>query len=271
MSEKNLSGKTVLITGASAGIGQALARVYAKQGSHLILVARRLERLNALAAELTSQYPIDVHVVSSDLSDPEAPQNLVDTIGQRGWVVDILINNAGYGVPGKFLSVDWQDHRDFEQVMTIAVMQLCHLLMPAMVERGWGRVINIASLAGHLPGTEGHTCYAAVKSWMVKFSQSLYFEYAKQGVITTAICPGFTYSEFHDVTGTRDQVSKMNQRLWMTAEKVAQQTLRASQDGEIVYINGRLNRMIARAVRWLPSGWVYRLLQGQSKKFRKLD
>ncbi len=268
---KKLTGKTALITGASAGIGAALARRYAQAGCNLVLVARRAERMAELGQQLEVAHSIRSRTIATDLSDPAAPTHLHQRLVEQDITVDILINNAGYGVPGKYLSVAWQKHRDFEQVMTVTVMHLCHLLMPAMVERGWGRVINIASLAGHMPGTEGHTCYAAVKAWMIKFSESLHFEYAGKGVTTTAICPGFTYSEFHDVTGTRDQVSRMNKRMWMSAEEVADQALKASEAGKIVHITGGLNRMIARAVRWLPPRAVYHLMSGQSKKFRKLD
>ncbi len=267
----DLSGRTALVTGASAGIGTALAKRYAAAGAGLVLVARRQERLEALAEELRQAHGVEVAVIAADLSDPAAPSMIVEQLAERGITIDILINNAGYGVPGKYLSVEWQTHLDFEQVMTIAVMHLSYLLLPGMLERRWGRIVNIASLAGHIPGSAGHTCYEAVKAWMVRFSESLHFEYADQGVVTTAICPGFTYSEFHDVTGTRDQVSRMNKRMWMSAEEVAEQSLAASEKGKIVHITGGLNRMIARMFRFLPRGTVYRLIRQQSAKFRKAD
>nr|XP_061797979.1 uncharacterized oxidoreductase YoxD-like [Nerophis lumbriciformis] len=271
MNNRPLQNRTALITGASSGIGRALAFEYARAGANLVLVARRLNRLDQLSKELTEKHAIEAVALVADLSDSAAPEDMVRQLTEREIDVDILINNAGYGVPGKYLSVDWQVHRDFEQVMTIAVMHLTYLLLPQMLDRGWGRVVNIASLAGHVPGSAGHTCYEAVKAWMVRFSESLHFEYASKGVITTAVCPGFTYSEFHDVTGTREQVNKMHKRLWMTAAEVARQTLQASESGKVVHITGGWNRLIARAVRWAPTGLLYRVMKKQSSKFRKTD
>lgn len=271
MSKIQLKGRTVLITGASAGIGKALAREYAAAGANLVLVARRLDRLEELAEELVGTHQLEAVSLAADLSDPAAPEKLLEQLKERQIAIDVLVNNAGYGVPGKYLSVDWRVHRDFEQVMTIAVMHLTYLLLPGMLERGWGRIVNIASLAGHVPGSAGHTCYEAVKAWMVRFSESLHFEYADKGVITTAVCPGFTYSEFHDITGTREQVSQMNKRMWMSAEEVARQALEASEAGEIVHITGGWNRMIARLVAWTPRKLLYRVMKKQSRKFRKSD
>jgi len=174
-------------------------------------------------------------------------------------------------VPGRYLEKDWNTHAAFNQVMVTAVMHLTHLFLAGMVEQKFGRIINIASLAGHMPGSEGHTAYAAVKSWMISFTESLYFEYGRDGVNSTAICPGFTYSEFHDVTGTRDTVSKMGDHMWMTAAEVAKQTLEASEAGKVVYVNGWVNKAISVLPKLLPRALQYKVMQSQSKKFRKLD
>lgn len=271
MSIHEMYGKQVLITGASAGIGKAIAEEYAKYGADLILVARRLERLETIAEELNTKYGSKVYPVQADLADVDAPQKIFDEVKSHDIDVDILVNNAGYGVPGRYLDEYWKVHAAFNQVMVTAVMHLTHLFLPAMVEQKFGRIINIASLAGHMPGSEGHTAYAAVKSWMIRFTESLHFEYGRDGVNATAICPGFTYSEFHDVTGTRDEVSKMGKHMWMTSEEVAQQTLEASEAGKVVYVNGWVNKAIAVLPKILPRKLQYALMKSQSKKFRKLD
>jgi len=271
MSYSNIKNKTVLITGASAGIGAALAELYAKYGAKLVLVARRKEKLETLAVKLKEQYGTESICLAKDLADVAAPQEIFNELQATDSKVDILINNAGYGVPGKYLSVDWQTHADFNQVMVTAVMHLTHLFLPHMVEQGFGRIINVASLAGHMPGTEGHTLYAAVKHWMIPFSESLHFEYAKKGVHSLALCPGFTYSEFHDVTGTREQMKHMSKRMWMTAEDVAEQALEASEAGKVIYINGKINYAIASAVKLMPKKLQYYIMNKQSKNFRKTD
>ncbi|MBT8141553.1 MAG: SDR family oxidoreductase [Gammaproteobacteria bacterium] len=267
----NLKDKLVLITGASAGIGTALAHQYAKYGANFVLVARRKERLQELAAALKDKYGAESLCISADLAEPDAPQAILDQVSAAGKNVDILINNAGYGVPGKYLSVDWKTHADFNQVMITAVMHLTYLFLPHMVEQGYGRIINIASLAGFMPGTEGHTCYAAVKHWMIPFTESLHFEYGHKGIHATAVCPGFTYSEFHDITGTREQVNKMSKRMWMTADEVAEQALDASEAGKVVLINGKLNNVIAGAIKLMPKRLQYYVMSKQSKNFRKTD
>jgi len=267
----DLKNKTVLITGASAGIGKAIAYQYAQYGVKLVLTARRKERLEELASELKEKYGTESLCVSADLADAGAPQALYDAVKAQDWNVDILVNNAGYGVTGKYLSVDWQTHADFNQVMVTAVMHLTYLFLPHMIEQAYGRIINVASLAGHMPGTEGHTAYAAVKHWMIPFTESIYFEYGKKGVNALAVCPGFTYSEFHDVTGTRDQMKDMPDFMWMTAEEVAEQTFNASEKGRVMMINGKVNNVIATAVKLMPKRLQYYIMKRQSKKFRKAD
>jgi Short-chain dehydrogenases of various substrate specificities len=141
-----------LITGASAGIGAAFARELAALGHDLVLTARRVDRLEALAGELREKHGVSVTVLPNDLADPGAPQLLCEALQQRDLQVDWLINNAGYGVPGSFLANDWRTHADFLQVLLTAPTELAWRLLPGMRKRGYGRVINVASLAGHVPG-----------------------------------------------------------------------------------------------------------------------
>ena len=125
---------------------------------------------------------------------------LCDQVTARGIIVDGLVNNAGYGVPGAYVNSTWETQHAFLQVMVVAVAELTHRLLPGMLERGYGRILNVASLAGLVPAPAGHTLYAASKSFMIKFSESLAHEVGHRGVHVTALCPGFTLSEFHDVT-----------------------------------------------------------------------
>ncbi|MDX1568978.1 MAG: SDR family oxidoreductase [Xanthomonadales bacterium] len=260
--------RTALITGASSGIGLALAREYAYWGCNLVLVARRRERLEQLAAELKQEHGCECIVAPADLADPASSEAIVAALEARGKAIDVLVNNAGYGVPGKYLRQPWTVHQDFLQVMVTTVAELTHRLLGPMVERGHGRIVNIASVAGHLPGSPGHTLYNASKSWMIRFTESLAFELQGTGVTATAVCPGFTYSEFHDVTGTRHLADRLPKYMWMDADTVARQAYQAAELGEIVYVNGRWNRFLVWFERHLPRRVSYALVRRRSKRFR---
>jgi uncharacterized protein len=258
-----------LVTGASAGIGAAFARELAARGSNLVLSARRLDRLEELASALRSRHGVAVEVIAIDLAEPDSAERLVAELDQRGIAVDMLINNAGYGVTGYFLSQPWQVQADFIRVLMTVPTELCHRLMPGMRERGHGRIINVASLAGHVPGSAGQTLYAGAKSYLIKLSQSLHLEYRDEGIHTCALCPGFTFSEFHDVTGSRAMMSKLPRWMWMDADTVVRQGLDAVERGEAVYINGRVNRTIKSMLKLMPDRLALYLIGRQSRKFRK--
>ena len=179
-----------LVTGASSGIGAAIAREYARRGKPLILTARREDRLLSLADELGKQVPCTV--IAADLADPGVPAELFAQIQSLGLFVDTLVNNAGYGVPGRFLSQPWSTHAAFLQVLVTSVAELTHRFLPAMDAAGPGRVLNVASLAGLIPASAGHTLYGAAKSFVIRFSEALALEMQPRGVHVTALCPGMT-------------------------------------------------------------------------------
>jgi short-subunit dehydrogenase len=208
-------------------------------------------------------------VIVCDLSDPVAAARLCDEIAARGLAIDALVNNAGYGVPGSYVASPWARHEAMLQVMVMGLAELTHRLLPGMIERGYGRIVNVASLAGLVPTPAGHTLYAASKAFAIKFTEALAHEGRRYGVHATAVCPGFTLSEFHDVTGTRDKVSKLPRWLWMDAATVAQQGFEAVMEGTPIYVNGRVNRTIALLVRYLPqtvTEWAGRRL---ARSYRK--
>lgn len=258
-----------LVTGASSGIGAAIAREYAARGVPLVLTARREDRLQALASELRSR--VDVVVVAADLSDPAGPGRLLDAIGERGLVVSRLVNNAGYGVPGRYLSRDWDTHAAFLQVMVTSVAELTRRLLPGMEARGFGRVLNVASLAALVPSSAGHTLYAASKAFVIRFSESLALEERARGVHVTALCPGMTYTEFHDVNGMRSRVSKLPKWLWLDAASVARLGVDAVERGDARCVTGGANRLLAGLSKYLPERAARALVEGRSKDFRDAD
>lgn len=260
-----------LVTGASAGIGAEFARQLAASGHALVLTARRADRLAALAEELKTAHDVQVDCIAADLADPHTPAALCDELARRGLKIDVLINNAGYGVPGSLISQPWQVHADFIQVLMTAPVELAWHLLPGMRERGYGRIVNVASLAGHVPAPAGHTLYAASKAYLIKFSQALAFENRGRGVNVCALCPGFTYSEFHDVTGSRALVSQMPKWLWMQADRVVREGLAAVERGDSVYIPGRINRTIKGLIKLLPDSVGLRMAAREGRKFRVAD
>src|SRR6185503_1281633 len=193
-------GRTALVTGASAGIGAELARVFAAHGFDLVLTARREDRLVALSRELEQKNNVRARVMPADLARPEAPAELLAALAADGVIVDALINNAGYAIAGMYRETPWATQRDFIQVLVTAPCELAHRLLPGMTERRYGRILNVASVAGLMPGSASHTLYGGAKAMLIKFSQSLHSEQKNTGVHVTALCPGFTHSEFHDVT-----------------------------------------------------------------------
>jgi short-subunit dehydrogenase len=262
--------RIALVTGASAGIGEAFATVLAAEGFDLVLVARREERLRAVAARLESAHPgLRAHVIVSDLSQREAAARLCAELDARGLTIDALVNNAGYGVTGVYTASPWATHDAMLQVMVVAVAELTHLLLPGMIERRYGRIINVASLAGLVPPPAGHTLYAATKAFLIKFSEALAQEVSPSGVHVTALCPGFTFSEFHDVTGTRAEVRKLPAWLWVDAPTVARQGFDAVTAGTPVYVNGRVNRAIEALVRYVPRRVVTTVGRSMGRKYRK--
>ena len=255
-----------LVTGASSGIGAAIAREYARRGVPLVLVARRVDRLEALADELRTK--VKCEVVGCDLADPEAPQTLFDTLAARDVRVGILVNNAGYGVPGNYLSSPWETHAAFLQVLVTAVSELTWRFLPQIRASGNGRILNVASFAGLSPGSNGQTLYAGAKSFLIKFSESLALENADHGVRVCALCPGFTYSEFHDVTGTRALVSKLPRWMWLETDEVARQGVAGVESGRVVVIPGFGYKLMHFVFKHLPDAKVRRMVAKNSSAIR---
>ncbi|MEQ9506627.1 MAG: SDR family oxidoreductase [Hyphomonas sp.] len=269
-----MNRRLCLITGASAGIGAEFARQYAALGWNLVLTARRTSPMQALADELTAKHGIEVTVIPEDLADPAAPARLVAALEAKGLAVDALVNNAGYGLPGTFFSTTWEDQSAFLQVLYTAPIELTHRLLPGMAARKFGRIINVASLAGYAAGSAGHTLYASVKAGLIKFSESVNAECAALGhtdIHCTALCPGFTWSEFHDVNGTRDETNKMPKWMWMDAAPVVEAGMAAVNSGQPVVVPGAANKLIATLTRILPEPIGRAMVASQSSRYRRMD
>ena len=263
--------KLALVTGASAGIGAAFARILASHGYDLALTGRRIERLDGLAEEIRLRHGVQTLTVAADLSEVEAPGTILDHLTAHGRTVDCLINNAGYGLSGTYAETSWREQQAFVQVMVTAPCELAHRVLGGMRERRSGRIVNVASLAGLLPAAAGHTLYAASKAFLVRFSQSLHLEVAGEGVHVSALCPGFTYTEFHDVNGTRELAqSSTPSWLWLGADEVAAAGYEAVEANRPICVTGAPNKAIAAVAKLIPDDWALALMAGQSGRFRKV-
>ena len=266
-----MSGRLALVTGASSGIGAALARVYASHGYDLALTARRADRLHALADEARLRFGVESLVIPADLAEPGAPAQILAAVAANGREVDALVNNAGYAVPGAYASTDWTDQRALLQVLVTAPCELAHRVLGGMLERRFGRIVNVASLAGLIPGARGHTLYGPAKALVMRFSQGLHLETQGTGVHVSALCPGLTYSEFHDVAGTRAQVSDSAPTwLWLGADEVAQAGYEAAEANRPICVTGAPNKAIAALAKIIPDEWGMALMASQSARFRQL-
>ncbi len=250
-----MNRKTALITGASAGLGLEFARQLAAQDYNLVLVARNPERLESAASALRDQNPVDVHTIVSDLSEATAPLALFKQLQALDLHVDYLVNNAGVAGPNLLDAGEWAVHRDFYQLMMLSIAELCHLLIPPMQAKGFGRVLNVASVAGRLARAGGCN-YGPSKAWVIAMSEELALTVAKDGVRVTALCPGFTHTEFHERAGLMDMKNASPRWAWYSAETVVREGLAAVERGRSVYASGRLYRWLDPFVQ---SVWTRRL------------
>lgn len=255
MVNRSWQGKTALITGASSGIGATLARKLAQGGCHLVLTARRVERLEALAQELR-QYNIQVDVIPCDLSRPGAPRQLIGQIGARGRAIDFLVNNAGFGMSGEFADGDADAISRMLQVNVIALVELTHAVLPSMRRRGSGDILLVASMAGFM-SLPLLGLYAASKALVLHFGEALAYELRPSGIRVTILCPGPTSTEFMEVSSLVP--SRAARALLMPVDRVADDALKAMKRGRRVMIPGCLFRMTVWLMELLPRGLALRL------------
>jgi short-subunit dehydrogenase len=249
--------RTALVTGASGGIGAELARLFARDGWDVVLVARSRDGLEKVGRELAQAYGAGYHVVPADLADPASPQAVYDAVQALGLQVDALVNNAGFGLMGSFVDTGGGEpatelHRELEmlQVNVVALTHLSKLFLPAMVQRKRGYLLNVASTAAFQPGPLMAVYYAS-KAYVLSFSEALSVELAGTGVTATALCPGATRTEFQATANME------NSRLFrlghvMTAAEVAEAGYNAMRAGKSSVVTGVANRVMAAGTRFIP-------------------
>ncbi|MFY9845445.1 MAG: SDR family oxidoreductase [Terriglobales bacterium] len=241
--------KTALITGASFGIGLELARIFAREGYNLVLVARSADKLRQLASELEKTHGTRSLILAVDLTEPGAPAYVLDQTTRADIHVDVLVNNAGFGQYGKFVENDLEECLRQIQLNVTTLTHLTHLYLPAMIERKSGRILNVASTAAFQPGPL-MAVYYATKAYVLHFSEAISNELQDTGITVTCLCPGPTETEFQkraNISGIR--LSKYGT---MDARTVAEDGYRALIAGKTVAISGFRNWLIAQSVRFAP-------------------
>jgi short-subunit dehydrogenase len=238
------------ITGASSGIGAVFARKLAERGHDLLLIARRRERLETLAAGLSRTHSIRAEVMAADLSETEGLERAAVRLASEERL-EMLVNNAGFGTKGLFWERPVEEQSLMHRLHVGATMRLCHAVLPGMVSRNAGAIINVASVAGFVRGPE-NVSYCATKSWMNAFTEGLFLELKKleSKVVVQSLCPGFTYTEFHDVMGV-DQKT-IPKWLWMNADDVVEESLSGIGLRKLFVIPGRKYKVMVAVVSKLP-------------------
>jgi len=257
---------TALITGASSGIGLDLAHLFARDGHDLILVARSVDKLQALAEELAKKHNIAAHVIASDLAQRDAPQALFDAVRAKGLQVDVLVNNAGFGFAGKFIDTPLATELDMVEVNINAVLQLTKLFLKPMAERRSGRILNVASTAGFQPGPLMSVYYAS-KAFVLSFSEALAEEMRGSGVTVTALCPGPTATNFAAAANTT-ATRLFNLTKPMSSMAVARAGYDGMKRGKRVVIAGVTNKIGVQALRVSPRRVVTKLVRALQENRR---
>ncbi len=249
-----MATSVALVTGASSGLGEQFARLFAKDGHPVVLVARSKARLEHLAEELERLHKVKAYVVPMDLTQPSAPKAIEEQVSALGLEVDWLVNNAGFGSNGPFLDLDRDNEVGMVQVNCAALLELSHRFGRGMRERKRGRILNIASTAGFQPGPFMATYYAT-KAFVVSFSEGLAHELQGTGVTVTCYCPGATLTEFGARSGNQDSML-FKQPGVPSAAEVAHRAYDAMMQGEVLAVHGPMNWLGVEAVRFTPRRWI---------------
>ena len=212
-----------LITGASSGIGLEIAKQLAEKGNNILLTARREKKLIELKAEITSNFNVNCDYISSDLSEIDSPQKIYNYCQEKGYFINILVNNAGFALPDHFHETPMEDEEIFLRVLSTAVISMTKIFLPNMINEGGGKIMIVSSVAAYAPPSKIQSLYGPVKTFMNRFSEAINLGYNNRGVFSTALCPGYTVTNFHTASGVQDEMDSVPKFLKKSASRIAKE------------------------------------------------
>jgi len=254
--------RTALVTGATSGIGHAFCRELAERGSNLVIVARHRARLENVSDELRARYSVNVEILAADLSKRAQLRRVADRVADRDRPIDLLVNSAGFVTRKGFLKGDLADEEAMLDVLCRAVLVLSHAGALSMKERGRGHIINVSSVAGFVPTST----YGAAKAWVTAFTETLAHELSGSGVSATALCPGFTHTEFHE--RAEIDVSRLPKAMWLEADGLVRDCLDDVRAGKVISVPGVQYKVIAGVAQVVPHG-LLRAVSGRVNSLRR--
>ena len=252
--------KTVLITGASSGLGKDFAILFAEKGYDLVLTARRKKNLEEIRNNLINQFGIKAYIISRDLSDLKSTEEIYNFCEENKIQINVLVNNAGYGLKDSFEKISLSDHIDFINVLSTSAIALTRLFLPGMIKRKFGRIINVSSVAAFAPFTNSGGMYIATKLMLLKFSEMIHNEYKNNNIFSCSVCPGFTHTEFHNEM--KEFKSSIPSFMWMESRTVVEQAYEASMSGKEIIINGWRYKVLVFLMKITPK-WLVKLLSAR--------
>ena len=252
--------KTVLITGASSGLGKDFAILFAEKGYDLVLTARRKKNLEEIRNNLINQFGIKAYIISRDLSDLKSTEEIYNFCEENKIQINVLVNNAGYGLKDSFEKISLSDHIDFINVLSTSAIALTRLFLPGMIKRKFGRIINVSSVAAFAPFTNSGGMYIATKLMLLKFSEMIHNDYKNKNIFSCSVCPGFTHTEFHNEM--KEFKSSIPSFMWMDSRTVVEQAYEASMSGKDIIINGWRYKILVFFMKITPK-WLVKLLSGR--------
>jgi short-subunit dehydrogenase len=263
-----MNKKYALITGASSGIGEEIARNLASKGFNLVVTARRLERLNNLSKDICSQYDVDVRVISADLSEESAVNEIYEFCNKNGLHIDMIVNNAGYGIPTQFHETSMIEEEKFLRVLGTSVIGLTKAFIPEMIKNKSGKIMIISSVASFAPPSVIQSLYGPVKTFMNRFGDTLNALYKRDGISSTVVCPGYTVTEFHSASGVQEQMDKVPEFLKLNVKKVAEEAIQATLKGKTLCIPSKRYKVLVFLLKVIP--WkVFQLIDITGGRYEK--
>ena len=244
--------KYALVTGASSGIGLEVSKNLALKGYNLVLTARRTDLLNDLANDIENQYGVNVDVISKDLSLYDSPKEIYEFCESKNYDINLLVNNAGYGIKTAFHNTSVQDEENFIRVLGTSVIMLTKLFLPKMIENGDGKIMIVSSVASFAAPSAIQPLYGPIKTFMNRFSDSININYKHKGITSTSVCPGFTVTGFHTASGVQEQMDRVPKFMVFSAERIAKEAVDATLAGKSLCVPTKTYKFLVFMLKNIP-------------------